>query len=546
MKINKTKLKKVGGIFILLGMLVIIAQIGPVYAASNTPTGPDRYTYTSVEYTVYQWWMMTWANNELVCEISVEHEGLPFYSEVYVNCGEGLADAWLEQENCPVEIYRDQPSQCPGFYLFVVSTETMTREIAIALPAPVVWVTLPDCTVENGTNRCESPPTLLLQGEEPLSTEEIIAITGTVGNEPFSCAKSNCELPLAETEPEGVQVAFWATSSYGDTTLLFDAHVRVLLQETEAGDFYWYVDVLSPQWRGLANASCAESWAAFPPEGGVPLWLSTPEDVSELESDLEYTYLAGNLIERGVVDASQCIDFGIDAYGQATPCGLDAAKTAMLEWQNRFDQLIMDAAQETQVPAVLLKRLFARESQFWPGVFNEGKDVGLGQLTIEGADFAFTWNSIFFEQFCPLVLDENECEKGYLHISEENRDYLRESLIYSVNATCDTCPLGIDLRQADYSINVFANTLRASCEQTSFVVYNNTGLSAGTAASYEDLWRFTLVNYNAGAGCLGLAIDATIGQSQPLIWENLSQNLTEVCADTKNYVNDIHDITPQP
>lgn len=546
MPLHKKSTQKQRGLYLLLVMVFIITQAGSVSAAPKTPTGPDRYTYAPIEYTIYQWWMMTWAENELVCEMSVEHDGLPFYSEVYVDCGEGLANAWLEQENCPADIYRDQPNQCPGFYLFLVSSETATREVAVPLPAPVVWITLPDCTTVNGTNRCESPPTLILQGEEPLTTEEIIAITGTVDDESFSCISSSCELPLAETKPEGVQVTFWATSSYGDTSLLFDASVRVLPQETEEGDFFWYVDVLSPQWRGQANASCAESWGAFPPEGGVPFWLSTPEDASELESDLQYTYLAGNLIERGVVDASQCIDFGIDTYGQATPCGLEAAKTTMLDWQNRFDQLIMDAAQETQVPAVLLKRLFARESQFWPGVFNEGNDVGLGQLTIEGADFAFTWNSIFFEQFCPLVIDENECEKGYLHLSEEYRDYLRESLIYSVNATCDNCPLGINLTQADFSVNIFANTLRASCEQTGFVVYNNTGLVPGIAASYEDLWRFTLVNYNAGAGCLGLAIDATVGQSQPLIWENISQNLTEVCSETKNYVKDIHNEPPQP
>lgn len=546
MALQKEKMQKLRGLFLLIGAILLVAQVGLVSAGSNDPSGPDRYTYIPQEYTSNTWWMRTWAEQELVCEIVVEHEGLPYYDEVYVACGEGLADAWLTQENCPTETFRNHPTQCPGYYFHLATSELKTRDVAIPLPAPQVWLDLDGCTVENETNRCEAPPTLILQGEEPINGEEIIAITGTFDGAEFYCQGNRCELPINETAEQGEMAEFWAISSYGDTSELFEAKIRVLPQESEQGEFFWYVDVISPQWRGEANPSCSLSWDAFPPEGGVPFWLSSPATVSELESDLSYSYLAGNLIERGVVDASQCLDFGIDVSGQATECGLEAAQETMREWQNRFDQLILEAAQEAEVPAVLLKRLFARESQFWPGVFNSGTDIGLGQLTFEGADFVFTWNAIFYEQFCPVVLDEEACDKGYLHLSEEDRDYLRDSLIFSVNATCDTCPMGINLEQADYSVNVFANTLRASCEQTAYVVYNNTDEIPGKIASYDDLWRFTLVNYNAGAGCLGLAVNATHQKGLELTWNNLAQNLTEVCSGTENYVNDIDDILVVP
>jgi hypothetical protein len=47
-----------------------------------------------------------------------------------------------------------------------------------------------------------------------------------------------------------------------------------------------------------------------------------------------------------------------------------------LEWQNQFDERIMEVALETGVPAQLMKNLFAKESQFWPGVFQKPEHMG--------------------------------------------------------------------------------------------------------------------------------------------------------------------------
>ena len=525
-------------IFLLIGLFTIF-NTGSVSAAPNPP-GPDRFTAIDVEYTSYNWLLLRWSDSETVCEINIEHEGLPTLGEVYIDCGEALYSAWIKQEACPVEIFKDDPSQCPGYYLHFDSSEAKSREVAIALPPPVVWIDLEDCVVEGTTNRCDLPPTLVLRGNEPLSGEEIIQINGELDGESFSCSSASCELPLSETAKNSVSLSFWAVSSYGDSSILFDARLRVsLVEDEEKQEHFWYVDVLSSQWRGEANASCAESWETFPPVGGAPYWLTTPEDVSELSSDFSYAYLAGNLIINGVVDASECLDFGVDINGQATTCGIESAQPAMTDWQNRFDTLIMSASEETGIPAVLLKRLFARESQFWPGVFNAGADVGLGQLTDKGADIAFLWNPSFFEEFCPLILDDGVCEDGYPNLNLAQQERLRGALVYSVNATCEECPHGIDLAQADFSVGVFANTLLGSCEQTGNVVYNNTAQSPGTNTSYEDLWKFSLVDYNAGAGCLSLAIGETLGKSEPLDWAHLSENLTDVCMGTKDYVDDI-------
>jgi hypothetical protein len=251
-----------------------------------------------------------------------------------------------------------------------------------------------------------------------------------------------------------------------------------------------------------------------------------------------YNYLAANLIRKRVVNVSSCPDGGLLADGAASTCGMEQSRTAVNEWQNQFDTIILNIGRDTGVPAHLLKNLFAKESQFWPG--NSVKnDVGLGQLTTQGADTTLMWNPPFFRQFCPLVMDSAECSKGYLGLDTDQQEYVRLALFSAVNATCENCPLGIDLERANFSIGVFAHTLLANCEQAGQLVENITGGTAGNAASYEDLWKFTLVNYNAGPGCLGDALDLTFAQNLPLTWTHVSSQFSPGCEGAGKYVNDI-------
>ncbi len=530
-----------GAFLFLLGCLAATLKTGSVFAAPhNQPPGPDRYTAVTVRYTAYEWWLTRWADNQVVCTITVEHEGQPAPGEIYIDCGTTLYEEWLEQLPCPAETLRDDPSACPGYYLHFVSSMPAQRDVPVALPPPVVWITLEGYRPKATTNRCASAPRLILTGDEPLSGEHITRIEGEMDGKPFTCG-AQCRLPLSITGEAGIDVAFWAYSSYGDSSKVFDARVRVVQTEGSSPDEpLWYADVLSPQWRGQPAAGCAESWDVFPPVGGPPGWLSTPGDIAALTSNFSYSYLAGNLITQGFVDASECPGNGLfPGRDRANNCGLEAARPMVNEWQNRFDALIMDIAQETSVPAHLLKNLFARESQFWPGISPDGSDVGLGQLTSDGADTVFLWNPIFFEQFCPLALADAACRKGYLHLQDEQRELLREALVYSVNATCENCPFGLDISQAEFSVSVFAHTLLANCEQAGHIVHNVTNDSPGAVSTYEDLWKFTLVNYNAGSGCLSLAVEDAYAAGETLDWESVSSYLTPVCEGARDYVNDI-------
>jgi hypothetical protein len=525
---------------------IIIAFSGTAFtrtplpaSASNPPPGPDRYTFITVQYTAFSWGLATWKDQLSLCSIIVDHEGMPFPGEIYRDCGKTIYDKWIVQKPCMSTNKRD----CTGFYVFPINSWPAEKELPAELPPATVWISLEGCepVLSTSTNICETPPTLVITGQEPLPDETIIRVEGTYDDRPFDCNGTNvCKFEIPGTTEEGVKVEFWSFSSYGDSSLVYSAQVRVQkVDEGNPDQLYWYADVLSSQWQGQAVATCSDSWSVFPPVGGPPEWLTTPTQSEELSSDIPYTYLAANLILQGVVDASACVDGGLLPDGGVNQCGLEQSRPAVIEWQNQFDALILSTAEETAVPARLLKNLFARESQFWPGL-NQGRDdAGLGQLTEDGADTTLFWNGPFYEQFCPFVLSGDSCGNGYTHLKEEEQVELRRALVRSVNATCQDCPLGIDLTQADFSVGVFAHTMIANCEQTGQVINNYTDQIPGEIASYEDLWKFTLVNYNAGGGCLAEAITHALGQDLKLTWDNVSPFLTGACSGAIDYVNDI-------
>jgi hypothetical protein len=81
--------------------------------------------------------------------------------------------------------------------------------------------------------------------------------------------------------------------------------------------------------------------------------------------------------------------------------------------------------------------------------------------------------------------------------------------------------------------------MTANCKQTGQVLENYTGESPGKVASYEDLWKFTLVNYNAGGGCLAEGITRALGEGLELTWDNVSPFFSGACSTVVDYVNDI-------
>jgi hypothetical protein len=522
---------------ILLTILVLTFSAPEIISADGDP---QRSEIIEVDYTAYEWWLVYWDDDSLACEILVEHDLEPTWIEIFNQCGEDIYDEWIDSEPC-YEAGTNNESTCSGMYLLPIGTKQETKQVEIELPVPRIWAEVQGCDVISGDGICSEIPNLIITAEEPLPNESIIRIQGTINEIPFNCESSTCDLVLRDTGEEGIALEFWADSSFGDSTRHYTGRIRVAQIVSEASqDEGWKVDIISDQNEFNNLSGCGRIWMSFPPLGTPPEWLSNPLDTHLLETDFPYTYLAGQLIQAGYVDNSSCTDLGLMENGYASQCGMEVSRPVVNEWQNSFDEYIIEASIEFGIPSQLSKRIFARESQFWPATVKQlYHEYGLGHINELGADTVLFWNRDFYDQFCPLILDNEICITGYSQLDDWHQVLLRGAFLAHVEIDLPVSNQKIDPIQAQESVRLFSEALLANCSQVAQIINYELDQVPGDIISYEDLWKFTLVNYHAGAGCLSDAVQEVTADELPLSWETLSSKLEQVCPESVNYVEDI-------
>ncbi|TFH33833.1 MAG: hypothetical protein E4G99_10750 [Anaerolineales bacterium] len=525
-----------------LVLLFLTLALFPAFAQDEDPP-PERRVVVKVADEGYLWWLKNWSDGEVVCELLIAHPGLPTWEEVSRVCGEPIFEQWKETPACFEAVDDEDTSDCEGVFLLYAGYLKGERAVVEELPKPSVSLSLQGCERVNLSYLCAANPLLVFQALEPLPDERISSITIELDDETYECDGALCELPLRPYQGLELEMSFWAESTYGDSTPAYGALARPVLlsRQDSATPEMWQIEVLSTQWVGPSPAACAFAWGSLPPVGPSQIWLRTPVDAVGLATDEPLELLAGRLLSWGLVDASSCPYDGLMLDGTASVCGVESTQAAVYEWQDRFDSRIFSVAKSHGLPAVLVKRIFAKESQFWPGGFPNLVEYGLGGLHIEGTDTLLLWNVSFYQQLCPLVLSEETCSKRYHELDYEAQEMLRGALAIQANVTCATCPTGIDLEKADGTVDLFADLLLANCAQMGEVVRQTFNTAPGNAASYPDLWRLTLVNYNAGSGCLYEALEDINRQRKILVWPNVREALLELeaCRGAIKYVEDI-------
>ncbi len=143
------------------------------------------------------------------------------------------------------------------------------------------------------------------------------------------------------------------------------------------------------------QAPCGQAFGGNPP---VPLpgWLQTDVPQAALTTTTSYELLAGHLLRAGIAGGAACPSGGLNTDGSPNGCGLEVARLAVNDWQNRYNAAILASSTAQNLPPKVLKALIAVESQFWPGASWERGEIGLAQMTELGTDAVLTWRPNFY------------------------------------------------------------------------------------------------------------------------------------------------------
>ncbi len=283
---------------------------------------------------------------------------------------------------------------------------------------------------------------------------------------------------------------------------------------------------------------CQQAYGSLDSFYAPPSWLQTEVEIDGLNTTNRYDLLAGHLLFSGFVDGSQCVGMGLNADGSPNSCGMSVSEPAVIEWQNQFDEAIIDASKVLQLPLRLLKAVIAVESQFWPGSDWEKGEIGLGQLTNAGADMILTWRPGVYQSICSQVYTSETCQSAYVDLITWQQEVVRGKLLKAADATCATCKGGVDLVQARQSISILAEAIAGSCQQSAYQVRRFSRTTPSQIMDYEDFMRLVLANYHVGPGCLIQPLK-NVGTGGS--WATIAANLPIGCTSGAEYIRRIEE-----
>jgi len=367
-------------------------------------------------------------------------------------------------------------------------------------------------------------PYIILTALGNLPIEIPIGINGSINetNE-FTCFSTPCKLSLSSDSI----IRFHAYTDLGHTSQEYTAIIRISKPSLNV----YRVTVESSSDLDYSD-SCLSIWQPHVdqiPDLAKMQWAIMPKSPSQLNTDETLHFLASRLIQNGMVDVSVCSSGGM-VNGAPDGCGIERSRQAMIEWQNKFDLDIWNAGKAVGIPPKLLKTLILRESQFWPGNTSYFLiEFGLAQINDLGADVALRWDTSLYQEICTNVL--SDCSTPYLRLPSSIRAMVRGVLLARLDAACPTCRYGLDVEIAHSSIYSIARVLHANCVESRYILDQNNVHGSG----YEDLWKFTMVSYHSGYGCLDSAIEAAAKNGESMDWQNVSEHLA--CQGARQYVD---------
>lgn len=211
---------------------------------------------------------------------------------------------------------------------------------------------------------------------------------------------------------------------------------------------------------GVAPPTPAPPVCQMPPLGGL-----LPASPADLWTETEYKILAYQL-----------------RWNYATAI-------SAIDWQNQWDESIYRAGEQYRVPPAALKSLFAVEAQFWP-LYNGPDEIGMGQLTDDGADLVLRYSPALFARHCRIA--GLSCQ-SYALLSPADRQRVRDVLRGSLR-TGGTPRMAA--AQVHDQMSTWAQILAA------WYCHAGEMLSGWGDRPAALRWDLTLAAYHAGGECI--------------------------------------------
>ena len=152
--------KRVANTVYMIILLLSLTATGGGYAVAQETDEATRQTTVVTEEILYEWWLLRWTDNILVCQIFVDHEGPPFAEEVIKDCGADIYQQWLKTPPCDEAAAGEPTTYCPGLYAYFAGFQPGKVTTVVDLPPPTVWVNVSDCLLNPPENFCPQQPNL--------------------------------------------------------------------------------------------------------------------------------------------------------------------------------------------------------------------------------------------------------------------------------------------------------------------------------------------------------------------------------------------------
>jgi len=465
------------------------------------------------------WQLARWDDGSLVCDLYIAHYKPPSYQEVIEFCGYDTFLDWFYTPPCTEAAIGEPATECEGLLHRYIGKTDYSYKQEVEIPQIQIQVETVNCVPGEW---CESIPVVRVFAMEPLQGHRILRVHVRVGGREKIYDGSDGQLPLPLTGEQGDWLEYWAESDYGDQSEHFLIKYRNYQPDSQTS--FYHFDLLSAEWESQA-ASGSLLWGIFPP-ADQPLIKALEQPLTEgyLYTTNRYIYLASHLIQAGLVDITVCPNRGLYSDGSANPCGEKAAAEMVLEWQNRYNAQIFQAAVTHNIPARVLKGVLAQETQFWPTSDNP-YELGLGKITENGADMLLMWHLDYYLSVCSPIYSPVGCSAGYASLTPPQQTILRHKIFDKVGTPAE--------------IDMLAAALYASAAQVNQIIRNTTQKDPSEVTDYEDMWKFTIANYHIGSGCVGVGMENMAESGLNFTWDELANNMVGDCKNAKKYVGSV-------